>query len=80
MYDEVEARSLLAFCLAIGHHFLAAEHPGRARFDVRARAADLLLDLPHHNPGGCRRSVKFVCQYAVISRSGTAPCRMPYRR
>jgi AcrR family transcriptional regulator len=50
--DEVEARSLLAFCLAIGHHFLAAEHPGRARADVRARAADLILDVPHGNPGG----------------------------
>ncbi|MFE2446879.1 TetR/AcrR family transcriptional regulator [Streptomyces melanosporofaciens] len=48
--DEVEARSLLAFCLAIGHHFLAAEHPGRARADVHARAADLILGLPHDNP------------------------------
>jgi hypothetical protein len=43
--DEVEARSLLAFCLAIGHHFLAAEHPGRTHSDVRARAADLILDV-----------------------------------
>jgi AcrR family transcriptional regulator len=43
--DEVEARSLLAFCLAIGHHFLAAEHPGRNPADVRARAADLILDV-----------------------------------
>ncbi|GAB3714563.1 TetR/AcrR family transcriptional regulator [Nocardiopsis nanhaiensis] len=44
--DEVEARSLLAFCAAIGEHFLAADHPGRSRADVLARAADLLLDRP----------------------------------
>lgn len=42
--DEVEARSLLAFCAAIGAHFLAADHEGRSRADVLARAADLLLD------------------------------------
>ncbi|MFE0175989.1 TetR/AcrR family transcriptional regulator [Streptomyces sp. NPDC059002] len=48
--DEVEARSLLAFCLAIGHHFLATEHGGRTRADVVAHAADLLLDVPHDEP------------------------------
>jgi AcrR family transcriptional regulator len=43
--DEVEARSLLAFCVAIGEHFLAAEHSGgRTREQVLALAADLLLD------------------------------------
>ena len=42
--DEVEARSLLAFCVAIGEHFLAADHGGRTRAQVIARAADLLLD------------------------------------
>lgn len=42
--DEVEARSLLAFCVAIGEHFLAADHDGRTRAQVLARAADLLLD------------------------------------
>ena len=26
--DEVEARSLILFCLAISSHFLAADHPG----------------------------------------------------
>jgi AcrR family transcriptional regulator len=26
--DEIEVRSLLAFCMAIGSHFLAADHPG----------------------------------------------------
>ncbi|GAB3864942.1 TetR/AcrR family transcriptional regulator [Micromonospora andamanensis] len=41
--DEVEARCLLAFCLAIGRHFLAAEHPDHTRDQVVARAADLIL-------------------------------------
>jgi AcrR family transcriptional regulator len=43
---EAEARSLLAFCLAIGEHFLVADHPGPAaltRAQVLARAADLLF-------------------------------------
>ncbi|GAB3656260.1 TetR/AcrR family transcriptional regulator [Actinocorallia lasiicapitis] len=44
--DEVEARSLLAFCTAIGAHFLAADHNGRTRTQVLTRAADLLLDRP----------------------------------
>ncbi|MFE7513485.1 TetR/AcrR family transcriptional regulator [Streptomyces sp. NPDC057540] len=44
--DEVEARSLLAFCVAIGHHFLAADHGGRTRAEVLARAGDLVLDGP----------------------------------
>jgi AcrR family transcriptional regulator len=43
---EVEARSLLAFCLAIGAHFLAADHGGRTRAQVLARATGLLLDRP----------------------------------
>ena len=42
--DEVEARSLLAFCVAIGEHFLAAGHGDRTRAEVLARAADLLFD------------------------------------
>jgi AcrR family transcriptional regulator len=42
--DEVEARSLLAFCLAIGAPFLAADHGDRTRSQVLERAADLLLD------------------------------------
>ncbi|MGK5678125.1 TetR/AcrR family transcriptional regulator [Actinoplanes sp. URMC 104] len=41
--DEVEARSLLAFCLLIGEQFLAAEHDGRTRAQVLARAGDLIL-------------------------------------
>src|SRR5579863_1301474 len=44
--DEVEARSLLAFCLAIGEHFLAADHEGRSRGQVLARAADLVFAPP----------------------------------
>ncbi|MEU0368681.1 TetR/AcrR family transcriptional regulator [Streptomyces sp. NPDC006283] len=48
--DEVEARSLLAFCMAIGSHFLAADHPGRTRAQVKARAGDLLLNRSPDNP------------------------------
>ncbi|MFE2867178.1 TetR/AcrR family transcriptional regulator [Embleya sp. NPDC059259] len=44
--DEVEARSLIAFCVAIGHHSLAADHQGRSRTDVLARAAALVMDCP----------------------------------
>ena len=42
--DEVEARSLLAFCMAIGSHFLAADHPGRTRPQVMARASAFILE------------------------------------
>jgi AcrR family transcriptional regulator len=53
--DEVEARSLLAFCAAIGSHFLAADHNGRTREQVIARAADLLLNpRPGHPSSGAR--------------------------
>lgn len=41
--DEVEARCLLAFCAAIAEHFLAADHPGRTRTEVLARAAEFVL-------------------------------------
>lgn len=44
--DEVEARSLLAFCMSIGVHLIAADHPGRTDEQVRARAASLLLQRP----------------------------------
>lgn len=44
--DEVEARSLLAFCAVIGSHFLAADHGNRTREQILARAADLVLDRP----------------------------------
>ncbi|MEU1210125.1 TetR/AcrR family transcriptional regulator [Nocardia sp. NPDC005825] len=45
--DEVEARSLLAFCAAIGSHFLAADHLGRTREQVIARAGDVILKRHH---------------------------------
>ncbi|MFJ2738474.1 TetR/AcrR family transcriptional regulator [Streptomyces sp. NPDC087440] len=41
--DEIEARSLIAFCVAIGHHSLAAGHGGRTRTEVLRRAGDLIL-------------------------------------
>jgi len=49
--DEVEARSMLAFCVAIGEHFLAADHGDRTRAQVLARAADLLLNRPREEHG-----------------------------
>lgn len=42
-HDEVEARSLLAFCMAIGVHLIAADHPGRTPAEVRTRASALIL-------------------------------------
>ncbi|WP_198653639.1 TetR/AcrR family transcriptional regulator [Actinocorallia populi] len=42
--DEVEARSLIAFCTAIAHQTLAVDHEGRTRADVLDRAGDLILD------------------------------------
>ena len=42
--DEVEARSVLAFCLLIGEHFLAADHGDRSRVQVLRRAGDLILN------------------------------------
>jgi AcrR family transcriptional regulator len=41
--DEVEARSMLAFSLAIGNHFVAADHGDRIRTDVLRRAMELIL-------------------------------------
>jgi hypothetical protein len=38
--DEVEARGLLAFCVAIGHHSLAADHEGPAPTEVRSVIPD----------------------------------------
>ncbi|MVU77632.1 TetR family transcriptional regulator [Nocardia sp. ET3-3] len=48
--DEIEARSLLAFCMAVGTHFLAADHPGRTREQVMARASGLIFDRVHEDP------------------------------
>ncbi|WP_280236860.1 TetR/AcrR family transcriptional regulator [Nocardia cyriacigeorgica] len=41
--DEVEARSLMAFCLAVGTYVIAAEHEGRTRDEVMAKASAILL-------------------------------------
>jgi AcrR family transcriptional regulator len=41
--DEVEARCLLAFSLLIGSHLITADHDGRNRQEVVARAAEWLL-------------------------------------
>jgi AcrR family transcriptional regulator len=41
--DEVEARSLLAFSLAIGHHFVAADHGALSRANVLEHATRTLL-------------------------------------
>jgi len=41
--EEVEARAVLAFSLAIGHHLMAAGHPGRTRAEALDLAAAELL-------------------------------------
>jgi AcrR family transcriptional regulator len=41
--DEVEAQGMLAFSLAIGSHFIAADHAGRSRQEVLERATQRLL-------------------------------------
>jgi AcrR family transcriptional regulator len=41
--DEVEARSMLAFSLAIGNHFIAADHGARSRNQVLELAKRHLL-------------------------------------
>jgi AcrR family transcriptional regulator len=41
--DEVEARSMLAFSLVVGDHFLAADHGVRTRAEVVELAANRLL-------------------------------------
>ncbi|MFI6941868.1 TetR/AcrR family transcriptional regulator [Streptomyces sp. NPDC050418] len=47
---EVEARSLMAFCVAIGEHFLSVGHGGHTRAEVIRRAADLVLNRPAQSP------------------------------
>ena len=41
--DDVEARGMLAFSLAIGSHFIAADHDGRSRGQVLNQATQRLL-------------------------------------
>lgn len=40
--DQVEARSMLAFALLIGNHFMVADHGARTRDEVLGLAADFL--------------------------------------
>ncbi|WP_238161003.1 TetR/AcrR family transcriptional regulator [Kribbella antibiotica] len=44
--DEIEARSILAFTLAIGRHFIAFDHPGRTRTEAVHLAGEHLLRPP----------------------------------
>jgi AcrR family transcriptional regulator len=41
--DEIEARSTLAFALAIGRHFIVADHPGYTKREAIQLAGELLL-------------------------------------
>ncbi|MFH8369523.1 TetR/AcrR family transcriptional regulator [Streptomyces sp. NPDC018031] len=41
--DDIEARSTLIFTLAIGRHFIAADHPGRTTREAVGLAGELLL-------------------------------------
>jgi AcrR family transcriptional regulator len=41
--DDLEARCLLAFSAAIGHHFVAADHSGRTRAEVLELATKRLF-------------------------------------
>lgn len=41
--DDVEGRSMLAFSLLIGDHFMAADHEGRTRTEVLELAMNTLL-------------------------------------
>jgi AcrR family transcriptional regulator len=41
--EDVEARGMLAFALAIGNHFIAADHNGSSRKQVLERATHRLL-------------------------------------
>jgi hypothetical protein len=41
--DDIEARCMLAFSLAIGHHLIAADHGARSRADVLELAVQRLF-------------------------------------
>jgi hypothetical protein len=41
--DEVAARSMFAFSLVIGHHFMAADHGARSHADVLELTASWLM-------------------------------------
>jgi hypothetical protein len=42
--DDVEARSMLAFSLWIGNHFIAADNGARSKADAQELAFNRLLD------------------------------------
>ncbi|MEV4058676.1 TetR/AcrR family transcriptional regulator [Nonomuraea dietziae] len=44
--DEIEARSTLAFALAIGRHFIVVDHPGYTRHEAVHLAGEHLLRPP----------------------------------
>jgi AcrR family transcriptional regulator len=48
--DEIEARSTLAFTLAIGHHFMAADHEGRTESEAMELAGEYILRPPSPIP------------------------------
>lgn len=47
--DEIEARSILAFALAIGRHFIVVDHPGYTRREAVQLAGEHLLRPAAHN-------------------------------
>jgi AcrR family transcriptional regulator len=51
--DEVEGRAVLAFSLAIGYHFIAADHGARSRSDAVELAVGQLLAEPRSCGPGC---------------------------
>jgi hypothetical protein len=44
--DEIEARSTLTFALAIGRHFIVADHPGYSKREAVQLAGEYLLRPP----------------------------------
>ena len=55
--DDVEGRSMLAFSLAIGNHFIAADHGGRSRRQVLELATKRLLANPPRTSGRSKKLV-----------------------
>ncbi|MEV6399431.1 TetR/AcrR family transcriptional regulator [Streptomyces sp. NPDC051907] len=50
--DEIEARSVLAYTLAIGRHFMVADHPGYTQREAVHLAGEHLLGpAPHRSAG-----------------------------
>jgi AcrR family transcriptional regulator len=49
--DDVEARSMLAFSVWIGNHFIAADHGGRSRSEVLGLAMRQLMAEPVRDDG-----------------------------